>query len=154
MNMPRIVILDGYTLNPGDLDWSGLAALGELVVYDRTAVELVVERSRGAGIVLTNKTPLSAEALERLPDLRAIGVLATGYNVVDTAAARARGIPVMNVPGYGTAAVAQHVFALLLELTTGVSGIFLSLNCPVLRWGLSGWVRLGVRLRGSRGPLG
>lgn len=117
MNMPRIVILDGYTLNPGDLDWSGLAALGELVVYDRTAVELVVERSRGAGIVLTNKTPLSAEALERLPDLRAIGVLATGYNVVDTAAARARGIPVMNVPGYGTAAVAQHVFALLLELT-------------------------------------
>ena len=117
MNMPRIVILDGYTLNPGDLDWSGLAALGELVVYDRTAADLVVERSRGAGIVLTNKTPLSAEALEQLPELRAIGVLATGYNVVDTAAARARGIPVMNVPGYGTAAVAQHVFALLLELT-------------------------------------
>jgi glycerate dehydrogenase len=80
-------------------------------------VELVVERSRGAGIVLTNKTPLSAEALEQLPELRAIGVLATGYNVVDTAAARARGIAVMNVPGYGTAAVAQHVFALLLELT-------------------------------------
>ena len=117
MNMPRIVILDGYTLNPGDLDWSGLAALGELVVYDRTAAEPVVERSRGAGIVLTNKTPLSAEALEQLPELRAIGVLATGYNVVDTAAARARGIPVMNVPGYGTAAVAQHVFALLLELS-------------------------------------
>lgn len=117
MNMPRIVILDGYTLNPGDLDWSGLAVLGELVVYDRTPVELVVERSRGAEIVLTNKTPLSAETLGRLPELRAIGVLATGYNVVDTAAARARGIPVMNVPGYGTAAVAQHVFALLFELT-------------------------------------
>jgi len=117
MNMPRIVILDGYTLNPGDLDWSGLEALGELAVYDRTAAELVVERSRGAAIVLTNKTPLSAEVLEQLPDLRAIGVLATGYNVVDTVAARARGIPVMNVPGYGTAAVAQHVFALLLELT-------------------------------------
>jgi glycerate dehydrogenase len=115
--MTRIVILDGYTLNPGDLDWSGLAALGDLVVYDRTAPAAVVERSRGAEIVLTNKTPLSGETLAQLPELKAIGVLATGFNVVDTGAARARGIPVMNVPGYGTAAVAQHVFALLLELT-------------------------------------
>ena len=115
--MPRIVILDGHTLNPGDLDWSALAELGELTVHDRTAPGEIVTRASDAGILLTNKTPLTAETLAQLPGLRAIAVLATGYNVVDTAAARARGIPVMNVPGYGTAAVAQHVFALLLELS-------------------------------------
>ena len=114
---PSIVVLDGYTLNPGDLDWSALSALGNLKVHDRTPAELVAERARGAAVVLTNKTPLPGSVIAALPDLKYIGVLATGYNVVDTAAARERGIPVTNVPGYGTAAVAQHVFALLLELT-------------------------------------
>jgi len=112
-----MVILDGYTLNPGDLDWSALAALGTLTVHDRTSPEQVLERARGASVLLTNKTPLPRTIIEALPDLRYIGVLATGYNVVDTAVAKERGIPVTNVPGYGTAAVAQHVFALLLELT-------------------------------------
>ena len=114
---PSIVILDGYTLNPGDLDWSPLSATGSLTVYDRTPPEVVVERAAGAEILLTNKTPLPRSVLEALPDLKFIGVLATGYNVVDIAAAKERGIPVANVPGYGTPAVAQHVFALLLELT-------------------------------------
>ncbi len=118
MTAPRITVLDGYTLNPGDLDWISLAALGTLTVHDRTPPELVVERARGAEILLTNKAPLPRGVIESLPDLKYIGVLATGYNVVDTAAARERGIPVCNVPGYGTAAVAQHVFALLLELTS------------------------------------
>ncbi len=115
--LPRIVVLDGYTLNPGDLDWSALSALGELTVYDRTPPELVLERAAGAGIILTNKTPLPRAVIEALPDLKFIGVFATGYNVVDITAAKERGIPVANVPGYGTSAVAQHVFALLLELT-------------------------------------
>jgi glycerate dehydrogenase len=115
--MPHIVILDGYTLNPGDLDWSSLEALGELTVYDRTPAELTLERAAGADVLLTNKTPLPRAVIEGLPGLKYIGVLATGYNVVDIAAAKERGIPVTNVPGYGTTAVAQHVFALLLELT-------------------------------------
>lgn len=114
---PSLVVLDGYTLNPGDLDWSALAAAGKLTVHDRTLPEQVVERARGAAVVLTNKTPLPRAVIESLPDLKYIGVLATGYNVVDTAAAKERKIPVTNVPGYGTPAVAQHVFALLLELT-------------------------------------
>ena len=113
----HIVILDGFTLNPGDLEWSAVSALGEVAVYDRTPPELVGIRAAGAEVVLTNKTVLSAEVIEGLPELRYIGVLATGYNVVDVVAARRRGIVVTNVPGYGTAAVAQHVMALLLELT-------------------------------------
>lgn len=120
MNAPRIVVLDGYTLNPGDLSWSALEALGPLTVHDRTPPADIVARAAGAPIVLTNKTPLSAATLAQLPDLRFIGVLATGYNVVDVAAARARGVPVSNVPAYGTRSVAQHVFALLLELTQHV----------------------------------
>ncbi len=116
-NRTRIVVLDGHTLNPGDLDWNGVAALGELTVHDRSSGAEIVARADGAEIVLTNKTPVTAETIAALPKLRFIGVLATGYNVVDTAAARARGIPVCNVPGYGTTSVAQHVFALLLELT-------------------------------------
>jgi glycerate dehydrogenase len=118
MSAPIIAVLDGHTLNPGDLDWSPLAALGNLKVHDRTPPELVTERARDAAILLTNKTPLPRAVIEALPALKYIGVLATGYNVVDTAAAHERGIPVCNVPGYGTAAVAQHVFALLLELTS------------------------------------
>jgi Lactate dehydrogenase and related dehydrogenases len=116
----KIVVLDGYTLNPGDLDWSALRALGAGEIHDRTPVEQIVERAADAEIVLTNKCPLRADTIERLPKLRYIGVLATGYNVVDVAAAKARGIVTTNVPAYGTRSVAQHVFALLLELTNSV----------------------------------
>jgi glycerate dehydrogenase len=113
---PKIVVLDGYTLNPGDLDWAPLLALGECTIHDRTPRELVVERAAEAEILFTNKALVQRDSIERLPALRYIGVLATGYNVVDIAAAKERGIPVTNIPGYGTASVAQHVFALLLEL--------------------------------------
>lgn len=112
----RIVILDGYTENPGDLSWDGLAALGELTVYDRTPAELIDQRIGDAEIIFTNKTPITAAAIEKARSLRYVGVLATGYNVVDVAAAKARGIVVTNIPTYGTAAVAQYVFALLLEI--------------------------------------
>jgi glycerate dehydrogenase len=111
-----IVILDGHTENPGDLSWAGFEALGALTVYDRTPAELIAERIGDAEAVYTNKTPLTAATIAAAPNLRYIGVLATGYNVVDTAAARARGIPVTNIPTYGTAAVAQFTFALLLEI--------------------------------------
>ncbi len=116
----RIVVLDGHTLNPGDLDWTALEALGSCEIHERTPAALVVERARGAAIVLTNKTVLTREQILALPELRYIGVLATGYNVVDVAAARERGIPVTNVPTYGTRSVAQMTFALLLELTQHV----------------------------------
>ncbi|TFE25829.1 D-2-hydroxyacid dehydrogenase [Cohnella luojiensis] len=112
----NIVVLDGMTLNPGDLDWRSLEAFGRLTVYDRTPPDRIVERAKGAQIVISNKTPLRAETLNLLPDLRYIGVLATGYDVIDTKAAAARGVVVTNVPGYGTQTVAQTVFALLLEL--------------------------------------
>lgn len=112
-----IVILDAFTANPGDLDWDALAALAPLQLHDRTAPGDIVARAAGASLVLTNKVPLSAETIASLPALRYIGVLATGYNIVDGAAARARGIVVSNVPAYGTPSVAQVVFALLLELT-------------------------------------
>lgn len=112
----NITVLDGYTLNPGDLSWTRLEALGRLQVYERTPAEGIVERAKNAEIVLTNKTPLRAEHLERLPKLRYIGVLATGYDVVDIAAADARGIVVTNVPAYSSDSVAQLVFSLLLEL--------------------------------------
>jgi glycerate dehydrogenase len=112
----KIVVLDGYTLNPGDLRWDGLNRLGDLTVYDRTPKAQIVERSLAAKIVLTNKTPLTAVTLGQLPDLKYIGVLATGYNVVDVKAAAERGIVVTNVPTYGTSSVAQMTFALLLEL--------------------------------------
>lgn len=113
--MTKIVILDGYTLNPGDLSWDGFKALGDLVVYDYTQKEEIIDRARDADVVLTNKTPLSAETIACLGKLRYIGVLATGYNVVDMEAAAARGIIVTNIPTYGTYSVAQMVFALLLE---------------------------------------
>jgi len=116
----EIVVLDGYTLNPGDLSWDDLRLLGTCTFHDRTPPGEIVPRSLPAEVLLTNKTPLSAETLAQLPRLRFIGVLATGYNVVDGAAARRRGIPVCNVPDYGTTAVAQHVFALILELTQSV----------------------------------
>jgi len=116
----RIVVLDGYTLNPGDLTWDALKAMGPCEVYDRTPPEQVVECASGAQIVLTNKTVLSRAAIEQLPGLKYIGVLATGYNVVDVEAAKQRGICVTNVPAYGTASVAQMVFAHLLHFAQHV----------------------------------
>lgn len=112
----KIVVLDGYTLNPGDISWSGLEQHGELTVYDRTPADKIVERIGNAEIVYTNKTPLTKEIFDSCPTIKFVGVLATGYNVVDTEYAKSKGIPVTNIPTYGTAAVAQFAFALLLEL--------------------------------------
>ncbi|HMJ90899.1 MAG TPA: D-2-hydroxyacid dehydrogenase, partial [Candidatus Acidoferrum sp.] len=113
----NIVVLDGYTLNPGDLSWAELEQLGSCVIHDRTPPEMIIERTREADIVLTNKTPLSRDTILALPKLKYIGVLATGFNIVDIAAAKERGITVTNVPDYSTPSVAQLTFALLLELT-------------------------------------
>jgi glycerate dehydrogenase len=112
--------LDGYALNPGDLSWDALAKLGEVQVFDRTPAAEAAARAAGATIVLTNKTPLRADTLRQLVDLKYIGVLATGYDVVDVKAAKEQGIVVTNIPIYGTASVAQFVFALLLELCHNV----------------------------------
>jgi glycerate dehydrogenase len=118
MSFPRIVILDGHTLNPDDLSWSGLEKLGELQIHERTPAALVLPRCLGADIILTNKTVLKGETIRALPELRFIGVLATGYNIVDVATAAECGIPVSNAPGYARASAAQAVFSLLLELAT------------------------------------
>src|SRR4051794_10784323 len=112
----KLVVLDGYALNPGDLSWAPVEVLVETEVFDRSSPSQVLERAAEAELVLTNKTPLRAEALSRLPKLRYIGVLATGYDVVDIPTARERGIVVTNIPTYGTMSVAQFTFALLLEL--------------------------------------
>ncbi len=112
----KIVILDGYTENPGDLSWEGFKALGELTVYDRTPADKIAERIGDAEAVIINKAPITAATLAACPHIRYIGVLATGYNVVDIAAAKENGIAVTNIPTYGTAAVSQYVFALLLEI--------------------------------------
>ena len=112
----KIVILDGYTENPGDLSWSGLEALGELIVYDRTPEDKVAERIGDADAAYTNKTPITRETIAACPNLKFISVLATGYNIVDVDAAKERGIPVTNIPTYGTAAVGQFAIALLLEI--------------------------------------
>lgn len=112
----KIVVLDGYTLNPGDLSWETLEQMGEVTLYEYTKPEEILTRIGDAQIVLTNKTPITAETMQACPAMKYIGVLATGFNVVDVAAAKAAGIVVTNVPSYGTQAVAQYVFALLLEL--------------------------------------
>jgi glycerate dehydrogenase len=112
----KIVVLDGYTLNPGDLDWSSLEALGETVIYDRTSKEDIISRIGDASVILTNKTPLTEEIFEACKNIKYVGVLATGYNVVDVNSAKEHGVVVTNIPTYGTTAVAQFVFALLLEL--------------------------------------
>jgi len=112
----NIVVLDGFTLNPNDLSWDELQSLGPCAIYDRTLPAEVAHRAADAGILLTNKTELTGGHIQNLPRLKYIGVLATGTNVVDLAAARTRGIPVTNVPAYGTKSVAQMTFALLLEL--------------------------------------
>ena len=116
----KIVVLDGYGLNPGDLSWSAWEALGELTVYDRTSPSELLERSVGAEVLITNKTLITAENMAELPSLKYIGVLATGYNVVDIDAAKARGIVVTNIPAYSTASVAQMVFAHVLNITQRV----------------------------------
>lgn len=116
----KIIVLDGYGLNPGDLSWSGMEALGELTVYDRTSPSELLERSAGAEVLITNKTLITADDMSALPQLKYIGVLATGYNVVDIDAAKARGIVVTNIPAYSTSSVAQMVFAHLLNITQRV----------------------------------
>lgn len=116
----KIVVLDGYAGNPGDLSWEGAEALGECTIYDRTAPTEKLERVKDAEIVLTNKVPFCAEDFEKLPNLKYIGVLATGYNIIDTEAAKAHGIVVTNIPAYSTNSVAQMVFAHLLNITNCV----------------------------------
>jgi glycerate dehydrogenase len=116
----KMVVLDGYTLNPGDLSWEALKSIGPCDIYDRTSPADLLKRADEADILLTNKTDLRREHIERLRDLKYIGVLATGTNVVDLQAARLRGIPVTNIPTYGTRSVAQATIALLLELTNHV----------------------------------
>lgn len=116
----RIVVLDGYTLNPGDLSWENLEALGELTVYDRTKDEQIVERIGDAEIVYTNKTPITKETLSKCPNVKFIGVLATGYNIVDIRGAKELGVIVCNVPAYSTETVAQHTMGLLLELCSHI----------------------------------
>ena len=119
--MNKITVLDGYTLNPGDLSWDELGALGKLTVYDRTPKEAIIDRAVGAEILIVNKASITSEIIAQLPDLQYIGVTATGFNNIDIEAASKRNIAVCNVSGYGTAAVAQHVFALLLAMTNQVS---------------------------------
>lgn len=117
----KIVVLDGYTLNPGDLSWQEVEASGECAVYDRTSAEQIVERSQGAEAILTNKVVITERIMDALPDLKYIGVLATGYNVVDMKAAGKKGIIVTNIPSYGTDSVVQSVFAHLLNITNQVA---------------------------------
>ena len=114
--MNKIVILDGYTENPGDLSWEGFEKLGQLTVYERTPADKIIERIGDADAVIVNKCPVSRETMDACPNIKYIGVLATGYNIVDVAAAKEKGIIVSNIPTYGTTAVAQFVFALLLEI--------------------------------------
>lgn len=117
----KIVVLDGYTLNPGDLSWRGFQELGDVTIYDRTSSEELLERCKGAEALITNKTVLSADTMDKLPDLKYIGVLATGYNVVDIDAARKKGIVVTNIPAYSTNSVVQMVFAHILNITNRVA---------------------------------
>ncbi len=116
INIKKIVVLDGYGLNPGDLDWSALEKYGQLIVFDRTKEAEIVERAADADVILTNKVPIRSTVLAQLPKLTYIGVLATGYNIIDIDEAKKRGIVVTNVPGYSTSSVVQLTFALLLEL--------------------------------------
>jgi len=116
----KIVVLDGFTTNPGDLSWSELESLGEVSLYERTADDEVLRRTGDAELIITNKVPFDAARLQQLPHLRYIGVTATGYNIIDVVAARNQGVTVTNIPAYSTASVAQMTFALLLELTQQV----------------------------------
>lgn len=117
----KIIVLDGFTLNPGDLDWAPLHALGDVIIHDRTSIDEVVERAAGAPIVLTNKTRIDRDAIRELKELQYIGELATGYDNIDVAAAKERGIVVSNVPGYSTPSVVQLTWSLILELVFRVA---------------------------------
>src|SRR5260370_8069220 len=128
----NVVVLDGFTLNPGDLSWKELESFGKCEIHDRTPPEKVVARACAAEIVLSNKTILTREQIGQLRSVKYIGVFATGYDIVDVAAARERGIPVTNVPAYGTQSVAQMTFALLLDLTQHVAHHAQSV--PADRW--------------------
>jgi glycerate dehydrogenase len=158
----KMVILDGFTLNPGDQSWKALEALGECQLYPRTSASQVVERAAGFDILITNKVPVSRESLSQLPELKYIGVTATGYNIVDAVAARERGVCVTNVPIYGTRSVAQFTFALILELAhhVGAHAVAVSAGewarCPDFSFwktpqvelegrtlGIVGWGRIG-----------
>ena len=118
--MRRITVLDGYTLNPGDVDWKLLENLGDLKVYDRTSEDKIVYRAKDSNCILVNKVPMSGATIAKLPKLSYLGVLATGFDVVDVTAASKRGIVVTNIPGYGTYSVAQHTLALILEFARGI----------------------------------
>ena len=134
----KIVILDGYTENPGDLSWEGFERLGEVTLYDRTPVKDAKEiqnRIGDAKIVITNKTPLTRETIEACPQIRYIGALSTGYNVIDIEAARERGIPVSNIPAYGTDAVAR----LSMRGAGAPARIFASGSIPLLSWPEKPW---------------
>ena len=142
----KIVILDGHAVNPGDLSWDFLNQFGDVTVYERTPVDQVAVRIGDADIVLTNKSPITEEILEVCPNIKLVCVLATGYNVVDCAATAKRGIPVCNVPDYGTAAVAQFTYALLLDLCHKVAHHAQTVrdgkwcNCPdFCYWELPRW---------------
>ena len=132
----KICILDGYSLNPGDLDWSPVERLGDVTLFDRTPTDKIVERAADADIVLTNKVPFSAETLRQLPRLRFICVLATGYNIIDTEAAARQGVVVANIPAYSTMSVAQMAFAHILNITNHVASYTREVtdgkwtNCP------------------------
>lgn len=130
----KIVMLDAHTANPGDVSWAEFEAIAPCEIHPRTPLAETVARCAGAQVVITNKAPMTREIIEALPDLKYIGVIATGFNVVDTVAAKERGIVVTNVPGYGTPAVAQHVFALILELANHVGHAAASVRD-------GGWVR-------------
>ena len=117
----NICILDGFSVNPGDLNWDAMNKLGTVTVYDRTAPNLILERAADAEIVLTNKVPFNAKTINALPKLRYIGVLATGYNIIDTEAAKAKGVVVTNIPAYSTMSVAQMAFAHILNITNRIS---------------------------------
>ena len=127
-----IVVLDGFTLNPGDLSWDEFESLGNVKVYFRTSPEELMERAKDADVLITNKTVINADAINSLPKLKYIGVLATGYNVVDTKAAGKKGVTVTNIPAYSTMSVAQHVFALLLAVTNRVE--YYALETRKERW--------------------
>ncbi|CDE41459.1 glycerate dehydrogenase [Prevotella sp. CAG:279] len=132
----KICILDGYSLNPGDLDWSPVERLGDVTLFDRTPADKIVERAANADIVLTNKVPFSADTLRQLPRLRFICVLATGYNIIDTEAAARQGVVVANIPAYSTMSVAQMAFAHILNITNHVASYAREVadgkwtNCP------------------------
>jgi glycerate dehydrogenase len=169
----KIVILDGHTLNPGDNPWDSLRALGEVVLHDQTPDEQIVDRSREADVLLINKIPLDESRLAQLPQLRLIAVSATGYDCVDTASARKRGVAVVHVPEYGTDSVAQHTIALLLQLCNRTAehdaairvgqwqrcGHFSFWNHPLIelagkRLGLVGYGRIGRRVARIAQALG